>query len=73
MCIRFLHNNVLSSGVVFQCCKRNVKRQLDHNIEFHKLCAYGIVFFTGTDPLLLNVLLCLPTYLCTLFIDLRSD
>ncbi|KAK2162745.1 hypothetical protein LSH36_92g01022 [Paralvinella palmiformis] len=36
----------LRGSVFCQCCKRNVRRQLDKNIAFHKLCAYMICFWT---------------------------
>lgn len=33
-----------------QCCRRTLRKQLDHNLTFHKLVAYTLALLTGTAP-----------------------
>lgn len=30
-----------------QCCRRTLRKQLDHNLTFHKLVAYALALLTG--------------------------
>uniref|UniRef100_A0A669PHJ5 NADPH oxidase 1 n=1 Tax=Phasianus colchicus TaxID=9054 RepID=A0A669PHJ5_PHACC len=34
------------------CCRRTLRKQLDHNLTFHKLVAYALALFTGSSTLL---------------------
>uniref|UniRef100_A0A8C3RJI7 NADPH oxidase 1 n=1 Tax=Chelydra serpentina TaxID=8475 RepID=A0A8C3RJI7_CHESE len=48
------------------CCRRTMRKQLDHNLTFHKLVAYAIALFTGNSGThltqsLVQVLPCLGT------------
>lgn len=31
-----------------QCCRRTLRKQLDHNLTFHKLVGYALALLTGT-------------------------
>ena len=36
---------------IFKCCFRSIRRLLDENISFHKLCAYAICFWTAVHTI----------------------
>lgn len=40
-----------------QCCRRTLRKQLDHNLTFHKLVAYALALLTGSTLLLTPSLL----------------